>query len=62
MKKVFLALTVMTLLVSCGGNTEKESTTNDATTSVATDSGTASDDVEPVDSTATQNVEPIKGK
>jgi ABC-type glycerol-3-phosphate transport system substrate-binding protein len=32
MKKVFLVLTVMTLLVSCGGNTQSDSTTNEVTT------------------------------
>lgn len=58
MKKVFLVLTVMTLLVSCGGNTQSDSTTNDATTNgVATDAGTASDDIvatENVDSTSVE--------
>lgn len=58
MKKVFLVLTVMTLLVSCGGNTQSDSTTIDATTNgVATDAGTASDDTagtENVDSTSVE--------
>ena len=42
MKKVFLALTIMSLLVSCGGNTQSDSTTNEVTTEV--------------DSTATEEV------
>ena len=47
MKKVFLVLTVMTLLVSCGGNTQSDSTTNEVTTEVdsnATEEVTTTED------------------
>jgi len=39
----FLVLTVMILLVSCGGKTQSDSTT---TNGVATDAGTAYDDID----------------
>jgi ABC-type glycerol-3-phosphate transport system substrate-binding protein len=47
MKKVFLVLAIMTLLVSCGGNTQSDSTTNEVTTEVdsnATEEVTTTED------------------